>query len=728
MKLMFPSLTRTLVSCTLLTAAPFITHAQQPFIGVTGYTLQSEYQFGTAAGNNVQSITDLRADFRPDAPWGRINGELQHYNNFLTTTYAGRAPDPVATVDRTHQFEAEALVLNSNYLGGGYTWGHIESGAIVSNETVYRPVIVEVLAQIPHGRAHWPAIWLYDLWSGDNNADEIDIMESVFNGNGDTRNHVFQYCHGNCTTVTNYMMNANGRYDAGADLSLGYHYFTTHWHANGDCDMYVDGVRTIRRNIPWIAAAGEGGHPPNIQINQAITATGTNWPGPIVDNSGNGTDTFTPDLNSMFKVRHIRIFKPSVAGGWSMEEASGTTTADFSGNNITGTLTGSPAWTSGVVGNALSFNGTNHVRMNNGSVTGPLKPALPVTVAAWVKINSASDSKIFASDQFDATKYAGYDLGLASSKICCDYGDNGAPGAASRRTKVGTTILAAGQWYHLAAVIRGPTDMSLYVNGVDDGGTYSGTGSAVAYTTAPSKIGAGGTSGFFNGSIDEVLVYNRALSSSEIGTLALLVDEHFNDGGVSNGSDPLDLGWTVLGSGPVTLSAGPFNTAGNTSTGLIWNASNAYSVAKGGAFSTRTLSTGSAITLSFDFRAVGTIPSVASGWRFALGSSTDTFALLFGTGTSPSATFAVYPVDTISGTNTVLTTTGTPLAMNDNTIHKFSLTLNRTATNTLSLTATIDQSTFTASQTGVTNFTFNRIILGEGNLTMDFNVDNVVIR
>ena len=61
--------------------------------------------------------------------------------------------------------------------------------------------------------------------------------------------------------------------------------------------------------------------------------------------------------------------------------------------------------------------------------------------------------------------------------------------------------------------------MNLYVNGVDDGGSYNGTGGTMAYSTASSKIGTDTGVNFFDGVIDDVRVYNRALSPSEVSTL-----------------------------------------------------------------------------------------------------------------------------------------------------------------------------------------------------------------
>ncbi|MHC4501364.1 MAG: LamG-like jellyroll fold domain-containing protein, partial [Planctomycetota bacterium] len=90
-------------------------------------------------------------------------------------------------------------------------------------------------------------------------------------------------------------------------------------------------------------------------------------------------------------------------------------------------------------------------------------------------------------------------------------------GLVSRRSKVGTTVLDADTWYHVAAVLNGPTDMSLYVDGLEDGGTYSGTGGSLAYSSASSLIGVRHGGGYaLSGKIDDVRVYERALSDEEI--------------------------------------------------------------------------------------------------------------------------------------------------------------------------------------------------------------------
>jgi hypothetical protein len=91
------------------------------------------------------------------------------------------------------------------------------------------------------------------------------------------------------------------------------------------------------------------------------------------------------------------------------------------------------------------------------------------------------------------------------------------------RQKAGTTSLTAGVWYALGASVRAATDMSLYVNGIDDGGTYTGSGGAVGYDTTngctlgalfkTSSLGTGGT-------IVVAGIWSRSLTDGEHEQLA----------------------------------------------------------------------------------------------------------------------------------------------------------------------------------------------------------------
>jgi hypothetical protein len=199
---------------------------------------------------------------------------------------------------------------------------------------------------------------------------------------------------------------------------------------------------------------------------------------------------------------------------WKLDEDAGITAYDSAGDND-GTLAKGPLWTDGIVDGALQFDGVdNYVDLGNDS---SLKPPLPVTFSTWIKFLENGATVISLEDL--SSKYCGVWLNVnVSSYVTVAFGDGSGWGDASyRRAKTGTTELIPDTWYHVAGIVRGTTDMSVYINGADDGGTYSGSGGALAYSSGNASIGTGHYENIcFNGIIDDVHLYDRALSAEEI--------------------------------------------------------------------------------------------------------------------------------------------------------------------------------------------------------------------
>jgi hypothetical protein len=85
-----------------------------------------------------------------------------------------------------------------------------------------------------------------------------------------------------------------------------------------------------------------------------------------------------------------------------------------------------------------------------------------------------------------------------------------------RTSVIGTAQLSASVWTHLAATYDG-SNVKLYVNGTLVG-TVAATGSIVQTAAALQLGAASAIGGWFRGRIDEVRIYNRALSPQEIGS------------------------------------------------------------------------------------------------------------------------------------------------------------------------------------------------------------------
>lgn len=196
---------------------------------------------------------------------------------------------------------------------------------------------------------------------------------------------------------------------------------------------------------------------------------------------------------------------------------------DSSGNANHGMLNGA-TFTTGQSGSAVFLDGMNDfISIPN---TQKMDAPLPVTIASWVKIEDYDPNLVFWND-WEEDVYNGAWLNIVNGIISAAYGDGGAIGPQSRRSKRGISAIPLQTWTHVAVVIRGATDMDIYVNGRNDCGTYNGSGGGISYSGNPGRIGqidpfaASGTIfDFFHGAIDELRYYNRALEESEIALLA----------------------------------------------------------------------------------------------------------------------------------------------------------------------------------------------------------------
>jgi glucose/arabinose dehydrogenase/PKD repeat protein len=212
---------------------------------------------------------------------------------------------------------------------------------------------------------------------------------------------------------------------------------------------------------------------------------------------------------------YTATYKPEAAPSglvlaYGFEETSGTVVNDSSTAKNNGTAVGGPlSTTAGRFGRALSFDGVNDKVEVPDSASLELVNAL--TVEAWVQPKSSRlHAPIVAKETSNYYTYkleAGGEVKGIPEGFISD-----APW--SWEDAEDTKALTNGSWTHLAMTYDG-TNMRLYVNGV-----LVSTRIAAKPTIDGLKlmIGSYKTSNFYEGLIDEVRIYNRALSASEIGT------------------------------------------------------------------------------------------------------------------------------------------------------------------------------------------------------------------
>jgi hypothetical protein len=229
-------------------------------------------------------------------------------------------------------------------------------------------------------------------------------------------------------------------------------------------------------------------------------------------------------------------------GSWNFDEGSGLTTYDSTENNNDGTLKSS----------GLEFDGDNdYVSVGDHSsldITGAL------TLELWMKSSSliGNDGGLISKSS-NAFKYFGaasnkvYELGILNNVLYFQIGN----GTAENQLGGDITSLIDGTWHHIISTWDGTTNadsMKIYFDGVE---IYQLTATISSIQIIDSVLDIGGydTAYNFNGSIDEVRIYNTALSAAEIArqyngdfsqdpTANLVMLQHFEEGLSCSANDP----------------------------------------------------------------------------------------------------------------------------------------------------------------------------------------------
>ncbi|HLG60162.1 MAG TPA: chitobiase/beta-hexosaminidase C-terminal domain-containing protein [Vicinamibacterales bacterium] len=195
----------------------------------------------------------------------------------------------------------------------------------------------------------------------------------------------------------------------------------------------------------------------------------------------------------------------NLVAAWSFNEGAGSTSDDRSANDHTATLSGA-VWTTGQYGSGLAFDGVDDIVTV--ADANPLDLSSAFTIQAWVRPEVSSQARPVVRK--DAAGGVAYSLSLTTdSKARIEVVIGGTP-----YTVTGATVLTDLTWTHLAATYTG-SQLLVWVNGVQDG-SASVSGS-ISATTQDLSIG-GSTTGsqWFPGKLDEVRLYNVALSESQI--------------------------------------------------------------------------------------------------------------------------------------------------------------------------------------------------------------------
>ncbi|MXV78688.1 LamG domain-containing protein [Candidatus Poribacteria bacterium] len=212
---------------------------------------------------------------------------------------------------------------------------------------------------------------------------------------------------------------------------------------------------------------------------------------------------FSPNL--------MAVTTEGLVGAWLLDDGTGTTVADSSGNKLDGEVSaGTPAWVEGKFDGALEFGGSD-------MVTIPDNDALDLTsftIAAWIK-SPATTGRWHVIAAKEARNPTGRNYGIFghvnNGSIHYSFTSGG------WKSFDAPTNVTDGAWHHVAATYERP-NFKLYIDGELD--AEQAPDAVPESNDSPLYIGGCNIGNYWmTGTIDEVVLYDRALSPAEIGEL-----------------------------------------------------------------------------------------------------------------------------------------------------------------------------------------------------------------
>ncbi|WP_326675665.1 LamG-like jellyroll fold domain-containing protein [Streptomyces sp. NBC_01237] len=202
--------------------------------------------------------------------------------------------------------------------------------------------------------------------------------------------------------------------------------------------------------------------------------------------------------------------RDALKGGaaWSLDEGRGTTAADSGPNRAPLGLVAGASWTPGVKGSALGFDGAGQYAETRGPV---VDTTGAYSVSAWASLDSLPGNYATVVSQDGRRQENPFYLQYGQGAFAFS-----TPGGHRARLEMKPRT---GTWYHLVGV-RDGDELKLYVDGKPVATAAAGPADV---STGPLSVGRakwGGSNGdFFDGSIDQVRVYDRALTDDEVSAL-----------------------------------------------------------------------------------------------------------------------------------------------------------------------------------------------------------------
>lgn len=262
------------------------------------------------------------------------------------------------------------------------------------------------------------------------------------------------------------------------------------------------------------------------------------------------------------EVSNLYDFGPGPTAFFNLDERTGTTATDISGNGYNASFNGNTSWTTGQWSGGLRFDGTDDYVQYTDVGTNAIETPSSWSITAWVKPQlSGTDQTIVSKVSDPATNRENMAMIITSDEFQCRFTNT----SGSNQTITSSNVnFTTNVWYHVACVYDDLNDkFSIYVNGAENAVNDDLTTQPyTTISTGPFTIGGSGslTRADLNGSVDHVKVYNYPLS----GKMAI---RDYNAGQTIGGFDNGPMGYWAFEESAQADTVG----TGSSSNPLVFN-------------------------------------------------------------------------------------------------------------------------------------------------------------
>ncbi len=273
------------------------------------------------------------------------------------------------------------------------------------------------------------------------------------------------------------------------------------------CQIYINGVFAG-------SVTGYGTSYMTLAMNsagqQALIPNGTNVIAVHCDNTTGGQD-IDVGISEEDLVVNALVVPTDYVGYWALDETNGTIAHDASGNGNNGNVFNGTWSSNGKINGCVNFNGANtYVKVNN-------IVSNDFSISFWVKTTQSGGTGEWWQGRCLVDGFVNEELDDFGTSLS---GNNYAFGTGNPDTTItSTAVINDGQWHQCVATRQETSGaLSIYVDGVLQATGVGG----IESLTAPMYLRFGSRQtgvNFFNGSLDDIRIYNRALGSNEVTAL-----------------------------------------------------------------------------------------------------------------------------------------------------------------------------------------------------------------